>query len=188
MRRLAIKVTMLSAAAALSLAACGAADNGSSSQPASTDTSGGSSSAAATSSAASTAPPAAATVKSSTIAGRTLLVAAANSMTLYQFAKDVAGSGSSACVGACIAKWPALTVPAGAAPSAPGIPGQWGTIARSDGGGTQVTYNGLPLYFFSGDSKPGDANGNYPNWSSVTVSGSGAAAASSSVPATASGY
>jgi predicted lipoprotein with Yx(FWY)xxD motif len=31
----------------------------------------------------------------------------------------------------------------------------------------QVTYNGLPLYFFSGDSKPGDANGNYTNWAPV---------------------
>lgn len=181
--RVAIKVQVLgAAAAALTLAACGEAQTSGSSSPAS--------SAIAPSAPSSTGAPAAeATVKSATIAGRTQLVAASNGMTLYQFAKDVAGSGSSACLGACLTKWPALTITTGATPSAPGITGQWGSITRSDGGGTQVTYNGKPLYFFSGDSKPGDSNGNYPNWSSVTVSGSGAAASgSSSAPATVSGY
>ena len=33
------------------------------------------------------------------------------------------------------------------------------TFTRSDGHGTQVTYNGLPLYTYTGDSKPGDAKG-----------------------------
>jgi predicted lipoprotein with Yx(FWY)xxD motif len=30
-----------------------------------------------------------------------------------------------------------------------------------------VSYNGLPLYFFQGDSAPGDANGVYTNWEAV---------------------
>ena len=35
------------------------------------------------------------------------------------------------------------------------------THGRSQGsGGSQVTYNGWPLYTYTGDSKPGDANGN----------------------------
>jgi|GEM_PF-5322013 len=33
-----------------------------------------------------------------------------------------------------------------------------GTIRRSDNT-TQVTYNGQPLYYYSGDSKPGQLNG-----------------------------
>jgi predicted lipoprotein with Yx(FWY)xxD motif len=35
----------------------------------------------------------------------------------------------------------------------------FGTITRSDGK-QQTTYKGYPLYFFIGDHKPGDINGN----------------------------
>ena len=98
----------------------------------------------------------------------TLLVAGANGMTVYTFAKDVANSGTSACTGACITKWPALTVPAGSTPAGgSGVTGKLGTITRSDDDSTQVTYNGLPLYFYSGDKAPGDANGIYTGWSAV---------------------
>ena len=34
-------------------------------------------------------------------------------------------------------------------------------------GTLQVTYNGLPLYFFKNDQAPGDANGVYENWEAV---------------------
>jgi predicted lipoprotein with Yx(FWY)xxD motif len=98
----------------------------------------------------------------------TVLVAGSNGMTVYTFAKDVKDSGTSACVGGCISTWPALTVPAGATPVAgAGVTGTIGTITRPDDGTLQVTYNGLPLYFFSGDSAPGDANGVYTNWAAV---------------------
>jgi predicted lipoprotein with Yx(FWY)xxD motif len=158
-------------AAVLALAACGGAT------PATGTTTG-----------ATTAPTAAAaaTVMSATVSGHgAVLVAGTNKMTLYEFTKDVASSGTSACTGTCISTWPALTVPAGTTPTASGIGGQWGTITRSDGGGIQVTYNGKPLYFFSGDSKPGDANGNYPGWSSVAATagpGSGTAPTSAPTP------
>ena len=99
----------------------------------------------------------------------TLIVAGSNGMTVYQFGKDVAGSGTSACTGGCITKWPALTVPAGTTPTAgTGATGTIGTIARTDtNGALQVTYNGLPLYFFSGDKAAGDSNGIYTGWSAV---------------------
>lgn len=99
----------------------------------------------------------------------TLIVAGSNSMTVYTFSKDAANSGTSACTGTCITTWPALTVPAGTTPTAgAGAAGTVGTITRTDSNGAlQVTYNGLPLYFFSGDAAVGDSNGIYTGWSAV---------------------
>jgi predicted lipoprotein with Yx(FWY)xxD motif len=100
----------------------------------------------------------------------TLLVATSNQMTVYTFDKDVAGSGASACTGGCLDKWPALTVTAGDTPTGgPGVTGTLGTIVRTDSGATQVTYGGLPLYFFVGDKAPGDANGIYTNWRAIVL-------------------
>jgi predicted lipoprotein with Yx(FWY)xxD motif len=97
-----------------------------------------------------------------------VLVAASNGMTVYTFTKDVKESGESACTGDCIATWPALTVPEGATPTGgTGVTGTLGTITRADDGTLQVTYNGLPLYFFKNDKAPGDANGVYENWEAV---------------------
>jgi Uncharacterized protein conserved in bacteria len=99
----------------------------------------------------------------------TVLVDGTSGMTLYVFANDVKDSGTSACTGGCIAKWPALTVAAGASPTAgTGVTGTLATITRADDGKLQVTYNGLPLYFFSNDKAPGDLNGVYQNWMTVT--------------------
>ena len=98
----------------------------------------------------------------------TLVVASANGMTVYTFTKDVANSGTSACTGGCLTKWPALTVPAGStAAGGSGVTGKIGTITRTDDGTLQVTYNGLPLYFYSGDKAAGDANGIYTGWAAV---------------------
>ena len=97
----------------------------------------------------------------------TILVDAATGMTVYNFTKDTKDSGTSACTGGCITTWPALTVAAGATPTGgAGVTGTLGTITRDDGT-LQVTYNGLPLYFFKNDQAPGDLNGVYENW--VTV-------------------
>ena len=46
--------------------------------------------------------------------------------------------------------------------------GPYSGCGAPPGGGTiQVTYNGLPLYFFSGDKAPGDSKGVYTNWEAV---------------------
>jgi predicted lipoprotein with Yx(FWY)xxD motif len=98
----------------------------------------------------------------------TVLVAGENGMTLYIFTEDTVDSGTSACTGECLAAWPALTVAAGETPTAgEGISGELGTITRPDNGTLQVTYNGLPLYFFVNDSAPGDTNGIYDKWEVV---------------------
>jgi predicted lipoprotein with Yx(FWY)xxD motif len=115
----------------------------------------------------------------------TLMVAASNDMTLYTFTKDVAGSGKSNCTGGCLTAWPALTIPAGATPTGDStVTGQLGTIVRTDTGATQVTYNGLPLYFFQNDSAPGDTNGIYTNWEAVVLAA--AATPAVTVPPTSS--
>jgi predicted lipoprotein with Yx(FWY)xxD motif len=73
-------------------------------------------------------------------------------MTVYTFDKDAAGSGKSACNGACATNWPA--VPAGDAPvSAP-----YSSVTREDGS-KQLAYKGKPLYLFAADKKPGDRKG-----------------------------
>jgi predicted lipoprotein with Yx(FWY)xxD motif len=94
--------------------------------------------------------------------------------TLYLFQRD---SGTrSACSGACAIEWPPLratgkpTVGGGANASIVA------TSARSDGK-PQITYNGHPLYLFSGDQKPGDTNGQGVNafgglWYALSSAGS----------------
>jgi predicted lipoprotein with Yx(FWY)xxD motif len=87
-----------------------------------------------------------------------LILTGAKGMTVYIYAKDKKKNVST-CTAACATNWPAVTVPAGKTPSAgSAVTGKLATFKRSDGK-TQVSYNGAPLYYFAGDSKPGDMNG-----------------------------
>ena len=103
-----------------------------------------------------------------------------NGMTLYTHAGDSATS--STCTGACAATWPPLATKA--QPTAgPGVTGQLGTATRPDGT-TQVTYGGLPLYYWEGDAKAGDVTGNgVEGFSVATVGGAGALPDPSTAPA-----
>lgn len=76
--------------------------------------------------------------------------------TVYLFEKDT--GTSSTCYGPCVGAWPPAT--AHGQPSVAGGADQakLGTTARTDGT-MQVTYSGHPLYYFSGDRKPGDTTG-----------------------------
>jgi len=78
-------------------------------------------------------------------------------MSVYFFTKDVKDSGTSACKAACLTMWPPVTSTT-ATPSAEGVSGTLGTIATPDGA-KQVTLNGLPLYYYAQDKKPGDILG-----------------------------
>ena len=93
-----------------------------------------------------------------------------NGMTLYTHAGDSATS--STCTGSCATAWPPL--PTTGRPSAgAGVTGQLGTLTRADGT-TQVTYDGLPLYYWEGDRKPGDETGNgIDGFAIATVGGVG---------------
>jgi len=95
-----------------------------------------------------------------------ILVDAESGLTLYYFEMDVKDSGESVCTGDCLTAWPALTVAEGETPTGgDGVDAaKLGTITRADTGELQVTYDGLPLYFFQNDEEPGDLNGVYDNW------------------------
>jgi predicted lipoprotein with Yx(FWY)xxD motif len=93
-----------------------------------------------------------------------------NGMALYTHAGDSATS--STCIGQCATAWPPLAT-TGQPSAGTGVTGQLGTLTRADGT-TQVTYGGLPLYYWQGDAKAGDVTGNGVNGFSVaTVSGAG---------------
>ena len=78
-------------------------------------------------------------------------------MTLYTFKADK--PGESECQGNCAQKWPPLTIANGVGPTAAAdVSGKLGEIQRPDGS-SQVTYNGMPLYRYAGDKKPGETNG-----------------------------
>jgi predicted lipoprotein with Yx(FWY)xxD motif len=74
-------------------------------------------------------------------------------MTLYSL--SVEKNGKFVCTGSCTATWPPLLVSAGTTPKGPA---KLGTIKRPEGK-IQVTFKGLPLYTFDGDSAKGQANG-----------------------------
>jgi predicted lipoprotein with Yx(FWY)xxD motif len=115
----------------------------------------------------------------------TILVTGAG-RAVYAFDKDTPGSATSACTGACVALWPAVTTTA-PAPTVSGVTGTVGTVATADGG-KQVTVDGHRLYTYSGDSGSGQTAGQgfMKLWWVVSPSGATvtkAAAASSSPPA-----
>jgi predicted lipoprotein with Yx(FWY)xxD motif len=108
--------------------------------------------------------------------------------TLYLFQKDT--GTTSECTGGCAAAWPPLRASdpvAGTSLTASKL----ATTSRSDGQ-PQVTYNGHPLYLYSADQKPGDANGQGLNafgalWYAVSDNGNVDTAAGSNT-GSANGY
>lgn len=81
----------------------------------------------------------------------------ARGMTLYMFTVDE--ENTSNCYDQCAENWPPLLVEPGEAP-VPGanVTGELGVAERNDGT-LQVTYDGMPLYFWINDAEPGDTNG-----------------------------
>ena len=99
-----------------------------------------------------------------------------------------------ACGSKCLKVWPALLLPKGVTmPSAgPGVSAaSLGTVAAGRGA-LQVTYAGKPLYWFIGDSAPGQVHGNitdkWGKWSVVvTAKPSHASSGSGGTPTTSAG-
>lgn len=76
-----------------------------------------------------------------------------NGMTLYTFDKDAAGSGKSVCNGPCATLWPPMM-----ASDTDKASGDYTIIVRDDGK-KQWAYKGLPLHYFSRDTKAGEKTG-----------------------------
>lgn len=75
--------------------------------------------------------------------------------TLYLFTKDTPGVSN--CEGQCAVNWPPFT--ASQLPSLPeGVTGTLSLVKRKDGS-QQVALDGMPLYTWAKDQKPGDASG-----------------------------
>jgi predicted lipoprotein with Yx(FWY)xxD motif len=129
------------------LAACGSSDGG-------TSTSGSAASAAK------------APIASATKDKVGQVVVDAEGRTLYRFTAEA--QGRPVCTGACADTWLPATVTATS-----GLPAHVATVKRPDGGGLQLTYDGHPLYRYSGDQSTADAKGEGVGgqWFSVKAAG-----------------
>jgi predicted lipoprotein with Yx(FWY)xxD motif len=71
---------------------------------------------------------------------------------LYAFTRD---QRRSACYGACARAWPPYFAPKGTLSVGPGVKRSLlGTVKRRNGR-RQITYAGRPLYYYVGDTRPG---------------------------------
>ncbi len=145
------KVGFPLAAAAVVLAACGSSGNSASGS--------GGSSAPPSSASSSTSAPSGGSATGTTVVTHKgpmgTYLTDSKGRAVYLFASDT--STMSSCNASCLVLWPALTtngMPHGTGAATAKI----GTIKDSSGA-TQVTYNGHPLYYYSGDNGAGQTNG-----------------------------
>lgn len=100
-------------------------------------------------------------------------------LTLYHLPSESASSIT--CTGQCASDWPPFLLPSGdsGASAGSGVSGSFGTVKRPDGG-MQVTFDGMPLYTYVGDTAPGQANGqNVGGFIAVSATGGGAGSSGS---------
>jgi predicted lipoprotein with Yx(FWY)xxD motif len=77
-------------------------------------------------------------------------------MTLYLYDKD--RSGTTKCTGVCTSVWPPLAVTGSLTYGGGVSASMFSTITRADGT-KQLAVNGMPLYTYTGDLRPGDITG-----------------------------
>ncbi len=101
--------------------------------------------------------------KAETVAGQSMTILVdSRGMTVYRWSTDTgANKGKINCVGGCAAVWPPFVLTGGAASpvAGSGVTGTLSTLPNPDGKGTQILYNGWPLYFYAKDQAPGDTTG-----------------------------
>jgi predicted lipoprotein with Yx(FWY)xxD motif len=97
------------------------------------------------------------TISTASVSGMGTVLVDSSGMVLYYLKTE--SNGQIQCTGSCATAWPPVLLPSGtsSATAGSGVTGKLGTIARPDGG-TQVTYDNMPLYTFASD-QPGEATG-----------------------------
>ena len=158
-RRLLVRSAVAVVVPLIALAGCSSSSNSSTPSVTTPSTIPSTSSTGSTGSTGSTLdkiPSGTATVDNATTALGTVLVDGTG-FVLYVFTPD--GIGPPTCVDTCATAWPPVTgTGIAVATGIPVTPGQFKLVARPDGA-TQLTANGHPLYRYSGDTKPGETNG-----------------------------
>jgi predicted lipoprotein with Yx(FWY)xxD motif len=150
---------------ALALAGCGGGGGGSTSEGGA----GGNEKAASSSSEAG-----GTTLTGAEVSGLGTVLVDSEGFTVYEFSKD--RGTTSSCYGECEAEWPPITTKGAPTAGEGAMSSQLGTTKRKDGT-LQVTYAGHPIYTFTEDKSPGEANGNGfvafgGKWSALDEAGS----------------
>ncbi|WP_158888523.1 COG4315 family predicted lipoprotein [Amycolatopsis anabasis] len=111
------------------------------------------------------------------VPGAGSVLAGVDGRTVYTSEQE--SGGKVACTNSCLDIWrPVIAETPPAAPA--GLPGKLGVLTRPDGGGSQVTYDEMPLYTFKFDEAPGEAKGDnladefaegFFTWHAVTAQG-----------------
>ena len=167
--RIAILLTALALVAALAIAGCGGDDG-----PESRGYGGGGGETTEGDVTAAPNPEEGATfVSVASVEGLGQVLVDSTGRTLYDFQKDKGTTSS--CYAACEESWPPLLT-AGEPHPSNGADGSLLGVSKRKDGSEQVTYAGHPLYTFSGDKGPGEANGNDVDafgaeWYALTPSG-----------------
>ncbi len=124
------------------------------------------------------------------------IIVSQSKMTLYMLTADTATK--SACTGSCLNIWPPVTSPAVVNVGSGLNKKLVGQITLANGL-NQITYNGHPLYTFSGDGQPGQYNGeglSFPagssspkgHWYVIDAAGNPVTSGSASSSSGSSGY
>jgi predicted lipoprotein with Yx(FWY)xxD motif len=142
----------LAVTGALVLAACGGSSTSSSSGSSSTPSYGAAKPATSNPSSSS----GAASVLSTKTSSLGTFLVDAKGRALYLW--DADHGSKSTCSGACAQAWPPLTTTATPKASGAVKASLLGTTKRADGS-REVTYAGHPLYYFAGDTAPGQTTG-----------------------------
>jgi predicted lipoprotein with Yx(FWY)xxD motif len=140
---------VLAVTGALVIAGCGGSSSSSSS---SSETGGGENASATTSSEGG----GSGTIAGAEVEGLGTVLADAEGMTVYLYTPDK--GTTSTCYGGCESAWPPVVAEGKPSAGEGATSTALGTTKRKDGT-TQVTYNGHPLYTFTGDTAPGEAVG-----------------------------
>jgi predicted lipoprotein with Yx(FWY)xxD motif len=106
-------------------------------------------------------------------AGLNPVVLNGKGFTLYRFDKDSPKPPKSTCNGDCAKTWPPVTLKQGGKLFLNGVDQADVGFVKRDDGSMQVTLGGWPIYKYSGDTQPGQANGQGVGgtWFGVTPEG-----------------